>query len=810
MAKAPNNYKDPYWMGLAANAEKGSNVTPGLLQAIVIHGEKSNADQVSEKGARTPFQITPPTRKLIMDKYGIDPYLSDDLAAEGAAKLLKESLDRNGGDVSQAAGEYIGGTNRKNWGPKTQAYIDRVTKGQRDLGIDQLGKEFAQYMQNNPANQSVTQAITTQQNKIQPIDLNSVPDVQTRPANSDVPPDDAGQTYSSDLSTAFAQYMKQKQSPQVQAQVVRQPSLGETLAGIGEAALATGTGMTTGALGQAYGSATGIAKSLLDGSFGTQQAADAVEQAANQTAQNLTYQPRTQAGQDIMQNIVSPVMEQLTPIAPETAAIAPAAASIRATAPAAIGAVERGAQAAAQAGMKAAKTTGETLARAPAAVAEGLGFKEPAESAQSIGAAKTPDVIRRETIAENLPAPIALTKGAATRDAAQLAFEKEQMKMPEGAPLRQRAEENNIQTLQNFESLLDDTGAVAPDPGATGNAVIKALAKGYDSAKNATRAAYKQARDSDEAQAPVDASSLIDHLNSVPSGLKTTTLTDHAKQYAQRLGIASLDDQGNLVANPTTVAKMEDLRREVNQATGFEPVEQRDSAIIKNIIDQQTEPVAGPLYQKARALRKEQADKYESRAIVARLLTNKKGMSDPSVAVDQVFNKTVLNGAPEELTFLKTLMNSHGDEGKQAWNELRGATVKYIRDEATKGLGSDSADNPLVSPAKLNNAVQQLDKNGRLDLMLGKQAASTVRDLNDVVKYVNTVPPGTLVNHSGTAAALLGAISEAGLTGAATGLPLPVISILRALGKQVKSNKIKIKINQALNNKPATNKGGKF
>ena len=44
----------------------------------------------------------------------------------GAGYLLKESLQRNNGDVASAVGEYIGGTDRANWGKTTRAYINRV------------------------------------------------------------------------------------------------------------------------------------------------------------------------------------------------------------------------------------------------------------------------------------------------------------------------------------------------------------------------------------------------------------------------------------------------------------------------------------------------------------------------------------------------------------------------------------------------------------------------------------------------------------------------------------------------------------
>lgn len=59
----------------------------------------------------------------------MDAYLSPENAAEAAGLVLKEGLDRNQGDLTQAVGEYIGGTNRNNWGKVTSSYISRVMDG---------------------------------------------------------------------------------------------------------------------------------------------------------------------------------------------------------------------------------------------------------------------------------------------------------------------------------------------------------------------------------------------------------------------------------------------------------------------------------------------------------------------------------------------------------------------------------------------------------------------------------------------------------------------------------------------------------
>lgn len=128
-AGAPTSYKDATYDQLDAATAKQTGIPAWLLPSIRTQGEKSNNDQVSDKGAQTVYQITPTTRQLAIKAYGIDPYLSASNASLVAGKLLADSMQRNNGSVPQAVGEYIGGTNRTNWGTTTNAYIKRVLQG---------------------------------------------------------------------------------------------------------------------------------------------------------------------------------------------------------------------------------------------------------------------------------------------------------------------------------------------------------------------------------------------------------------------------------------------------------------------------------------------------------------------------------------------------------------------------------------------------------------------------------------------------------------------------------------------------------
>ena len=133
----PTSYKDQLYNDLDAATEKRLGIPAGSVSALRLFGEKSNADQVSSAGARTPYQFTPTTRKLILNKYGVDPYLSPETASEAAGLLMKESLDRNKGNIEQAIGEYHGGTNRKAWGSVNSAYRKRVMAGMNSRSLPQ-------------------------------------------------------------------------------------------------------------------------------------------------------------------------------------------------------------------------------------------------------------------------------------------------------------------------------------------------------------------------------------------------------------------------------------------------------------------------------------------------------------------------------------------------------------------------------------------------------------------------------------------------------------------------------------------------
>jgi len=412
------------------------------------------------------------------------------------------------------------------------------------------------------------------------------------------------------------------------------------------------------------------------------------------------------------------------------------------------------------------------------------------------GASGTSGDIMRLSKAEGLPVPVELTQGAATRDAEQLAFEKEQIFGPLGGPLRARAEENNAQILQNFDRFIDMTGAELPDLASTGNAVTKALSAGYKQAKDRVNVAYKRAEAAGELAEPVSYKDVADFI-AEQTPTTREKLAPVLNAVSEQLRKNDPEGTGQISLNA-----LEDVRKLINRAAALGTADANYGNQLKGLIDQATEGKGGALYKKARALRIEQARKYENRAVVERLVANVKNKADAKTTSDEVVRKSILTESPEDIKFLRHALKTSGKDGRQAWRELQGATIRHIQEQATKNVNLTANNEPVVSAAGLNRVVNELDKSGRLDAIFDPATAQRVRDLRDVVQYINTVPPGTSINNSGTARTLIAYMAamgtEAGGMAALTGIPVPVITGLKALRGVVKDNRIKKKISQSL------------
>ena len=136
---------------------------------------------------------------------------------------------------------------------------------------------------------------------------------------------------------------------QQNAPLQQQPSVMDQIVGAGETALTLGTGAVGGTLGTLAGTLQGLSQQILSGQFGTPEAMRAVEKAATEGAQALTYQPRTQAGQEQVQAVGQVLANVLPPVLPMIAAPGALTQAARSAAPITQATAQRGAAAVQQA-----------------------------------------------------------------------------------------------------------------------------------------------------------------------------------------------------------------------------------------------------------------------------------------------------------------------------------------------------------------------------------------------------------------------------------------------------------------------------
>ena len=405
-----------------------------------------------------------------------------------------------------------------------------------------------------------------------------------------------------------------------------------------------------------------------------------------------------------------------------------------------------------------------------------------------VGSAEVPEVAQRVQLAQNLRVPIKLSKGQATRELGQQAFEAETPKnYPDvGKPLVQAQAARNEGILQNFDAFVDATGKESYGLRATGKIVDEALVNASNKAKKEINDAYKLARDAGETAELVDVTPVQKFL----SGLEAESINAPIIKSAE-VKLNSLAKNGKVSIND-----LEEIRKMVNRLSGDTKSNMEYGRQINQLIDSTTEQVGGQLYKDARALRAKYAKEFENIGVVDKLLSKKPGTSDRSVALEDVFSHSILNGSLDDVRNIGKTLKKAGPEGEQAWKELQGQTIEHIKDQVTRSIDTDSFGNPVVSPAKFKAVVRELDQDGKLDYVFGKKGAQEVRDLLETAIAVNAPLKGA-ANYSNTASALIRALDRIG------GTPLGKIPGFGAVSEYATKQAVKKQVKEALEFNPA-------
>lgn len=151
-------------------AAKKHGVSVDLLKRIAMTESSMNPNAVgslTSDGTRAEGlgQIMPANKKALGITNSFDPEQN----INGIGKLMKENLDRTGGNVRDALMMYHGGTNKKNWGVLTNAYPDKVLG---DVGMGGGGGESRQDIKRRLVQQNIAARLGVPLTQLQQGDVN--------------------------------------------------------------------------------------------------------------------------------------------------------------------------------------------------------------------------------------------------------------------------------------------------------------------------------------------------------------------------------------------------------------------------------------------------------------------------------------------------------------------------------------------------------------------------------------------------------------------------------------------------------------
>jgi hypothetical protein len=432
----------------------------------------------------------------------------------------------------------------------------------------------------------------------------------------------------------------------------------------------------------------------------------------------------------------------------------------------------------------------QAVRTAPSRIADLLREREAPLS--GVGAAQVPEVAQRMQLAQNLRVPMQLSKGQATRELGQQAFEAETPKnFPElGKPLIEAQAKRNDVILQNFDAYFDATGKETYGLRETGKVVDRALVNQVNKVNKEIDELYTKAREKGETQEPINYGPLTAYIADQTPTVRSQ-LAPILNAVDEQLKKNDPKGTGQIAIN-----QLEDIYQFMNK--NYDPADAVANTHVrqmKNLINTVTEGKGGENYQQARALRAKFGREFENIGAVDKLLRNKKGTDDRAVAFEDVFKHSVLDGSLDDLRNIGITLKKAGPEGEQAFKELQGQTIEYIKDQVTRNIDTDSFGNPVVSPAKFKAVVRELDQDGKLDYLFGKKGAQELRDLLEATILVNAPLKGA-VNQSNTASAFIRAMDKI------KGSPLARLPLVKSSADYGIRREVKKQVEESLNFDP--------
>ena len=374
----------------------------------------------------------------------------------------------------------------------------------------------------------------------------------------------------------------------------------------------------------------------------------------------------------------------------------------------------------------------------------------------SAGAAQAETARVNQANAQDLPVPITLTQGQATRNAAQMSDEYNLARQdPTGiaAPLAQLQRQQQADLHENLQYAsdgLDRADAVDLSSNeALGRKVKATLDRRREETKAKTDDLYEKARQ----QGDLDQLINVEGLGSAFKSLLSQHYDVTAGSEMSKL--MKLAERSGILNGRASINDIEIFRQSINEIAG-DPLNKAHKNIAKTLkepIDKALDnaPKSAAAYKRARAAYARNKREWDGNALVTQL-TGKKGrtLSD-STPDERVYQKIKTASIADVKRMLR--MAAKVDGGVNLIHTLGQRVMMDLVETAKKGR----ADGEFNSAA-FKRELDKLDQDGKLDALYGPKRAEELRKISDVGETINRLPYGNSANISQSGNTIIGQI----------------------------------------------------
>ena len=376
-----------------------------------------------------------------------------------------------------------------------------------------------------------------------------------------------------------------------------------------------------------------------------------------------------------------------------------------------------------------------------------------------------PEALKRQAALQQLRVPVQATRGQLERDPVQLRREALASNTTEGQPIRDIDIAANRDLQANLEVLrgrvggqrgglhdpVDAEGNPVPgsiraptkQPTQVGESLQGAARARAMASKRNYNALYKKARET-EPDVKVSGKPLNEFLTSNPEVQHLGFLQGWLKRA-----------EGTGSTGEFTLKELHDLREKAGGIARAGGTDGYYAGQVVKAIDETMKgaPEGAAAWKAANdAFRKHQQE-FKEQGGVARLVSDKKGGKDPSLALEQTWNKVATGPLAQIRQVKKTLLTGGTPQlraqGRKAWRDLRAETVNRILEDARNVTGADETERAILTETALRKSINRIPREN-LEELIGKANARELYAILRARRITTRSPVGGRTTQSGT------------------------------------------------------------